>query len=67
MAIQAVHFDSDGTLLNRDSSLLAFVRDHRAVVMKAVWKRNELEDTVLEAEAIIDDLTELLPLVLPEE
>ncbi|MED4753258.1 hypothetical protein [Brevibacillus choshinensis] len=27
MAIQAVHFDLDGTLLDRDSSFLAFVRD----------------------------------------
>lgn len=51
-----------------------FVGDHpdndilasRAVGMKAVWKRNERVDTVLEADAIIDDLAELLPLVLTE-
>jgi hypothetical protein len=34
--------------------------------MKAVWKRNALVDTGLEADAVIDDLAELLPLVLPK-
>lgn len=42
------------------------IRASRAVGMKAVWKRNELADTVAEADAIIDDLAELLPIVLSE-
>ncbi|MDF2680926.1 MAG: L-2-haloalkanoic acid dehalogenase [Brevibacillus sp.] len=42
------------------------IRASRAVGMKAVWKRNALVDTGLEADAVIDDLAELLPLVLPK-
>ncbi|MCC0566490.1 HAD family hydrolase [Brevibacillus borstelensis] len=39
------------------------VRASRAVGMKAVWKRNEQFETVAEADAVIDDLGELIHIV----
>lgn len=41
------------------------IRASRDVGMKVVWKRNEQFETVVEADAVIDDLEELTDIVLP--
>ncbi|MGD8191427.1 HAD family hydrolase [Brevibacillus ginsengisoli] len=59
--------------LNVPAEKAIFVGDHpandirasRNVGIKAVWKRNHQFETVIEADAIIDDLRELIDIVLP--
>jgi len=41
------------------------VRASRTVGMTAIWKRNDRRETVAEADAVIDDLAELIDIVRP--
>lgn len=43
------------------------IRASREVGMKAVWKRNRQFEPVVDADAVIDDLEELINIVLPNE